>query len=656
MVIIGVDTGGTFTDFVFCEGGKIRTLKLPSTPDNPAKTIEEGIRPYLKQKFILLHGTTVATNAFLEKRMARTGFLTTRGFEHILFIGRQNRVEVFSLYAPKAEPIVPLSHCRGISERTLSDGTIRQKISLSESRDVAGWLKKKNIQSVGLVLLHSYRYPGNERQLGDFLRKKGFMVSLSSEILPEYREYERAVVTVLNAALMPVIQRYIRRLHSSVGKNRLYIMQSNGGLLSPGEIVQEPVRTLLSGPSGGVIAGREIARNQNIRNIITLDMGGTSTDVSVIKDGNISLSKNATMAHLPLRLPMIDIETVGAGGGSIARVDSAGVLRVGPESAGADPGPACYGRSMLPTVTDAFVVTGAVRPEYFLGGEMEINPHRSMEAISRLAAAIGADPPATAAGIIRISVSNIERALRTITVEKGEDPRGFSLMPFGGAGGLVSCELADRLGIRQIIAPDYQGVFSALGMLFADYKKEFIRSILKPYIPSTLSLIETQFSSLEKSAVSLLTREGFTPDQQRIKRTLDLRYRGQSYELNVPFTADFIRRFHQLHQQLYSYRMEDRHCEVVNIRVAAIGKIALEHPVPQNDTSRHSPPPLMHPVYIRNRAVPHHFYQKSQLKAGQILNTPAVVSSRYSSLLIDNRFSARVDPFHNILLQGGAGG
>jgi len=650
MVIIGIDTGGTFTDFVFFEDGAIRTLKLPSTPKDPAQTIRKGLAPYLDRPFILLHGTTVATNAFLEQKMARTAFLSTRGFEHLLHIGRQNRIRVFDLEVQKPPSIVPLSLCRGVEERILGTGKVERNLSPGEFRAVADWLKATRIESVGILFLHSYRNPLHERQMAAYLREMGYRVSASHEILPEYREYERAVVTVLNAALLPVIRRYIHRLDRSLAGNRMYIIQSNGGLLSPEQIMKEPVRTLLSGPSGGVIAARRIARSKQVENLITLDMGGTSTDVSVIKEGRISLSQSASMAHLPIRLPMIDIETVGAGGGSIARVDSAGALRVGPQSAGADPGPACYGRSMLPTVTDAFVVTGAIRPEYFLGGNMKIYPRRSERAIGGLARAIGQDLSATAAGIIRISASNIERALRAITVEKGEDPRFFSLMPFGGAGGLVCCQLSRRLGIRQIIAPDYQGVFSALGMLFADFRKEFVRSLLLPYTRQNLPLIQQEFRQMEKEAREILKKEGFQKKTARLEKSVDIRYRGQSHELTVAFRSQFLRAFHRQHQRLYSYRLADEDCEVVNLRLAAVApvipSIVPRHRVP----SRVSDRPVRHPVYHDGRRVPFTFYRQESLAAGQTLSTPAVITSPYSSLLVEDDHQARVDSRLNIVI------
>lgn len=651
MVIIGVDTGGTFTDFVFYEHQTLKTLKLPSTPKNPEETIIKGIQPYLNRDFILLHGTTVATNAFLENKMAKTAFLTTKGFEHILHIGRQNRINVFSLDVFKPSPIIPLNLCLGITERTLSTGTITKGIKIKELKNLETFLNKTKIQSIAIVFLHSYKNAKNEEIVLNFFKKNGYYVSASFKIMPEYKEYERSVITVLNAALMPVIQKYISKLNKSLNNNKLYIMQSNGGLLSPLQIMTEPVRTLLSGPSGGVIAAQKIARNIKIKNLITLDMGGTSTDISVIKSDKISLSRETKLANLPIGLPMIDIETTGAGGGSIARVDKAGALRVGPKSAGADPGPACYGKSLLPTVTDAFTVIGALHPDYFLGGKMKIYPQRSKESINKLAKKLNKDLYHTAQGIIQISISNIERALRSITIEKGEDPRHFSLMPFGGAGGLVICQLADRLGITKIIAPDYQGVFSGFGMLFADYKKELNFSILKPYSQKTRFFIQERFFCLAKEALEILRKEGFTEEQITLEKYLEIRYKGQSYELSIPYKRDFINIFHKKHQHLYSYQLKDKDCEIVNIRLIAIGKILREKIKYIKENPVKTSSSFKKDIFYNDSFLTFHFVKRNSLKKNQIIKRPSIITSSYSTLIIDPSFEAKVDNSFNILLE-----
>jgi len=651
MLIIGVDTGGTFTDFAIYDNGKIKTQKIPSNPKNPEKPIIEGLKNFINRKFILIHGTTVTTNAFLEKKFAKTAFLCTKGFEHIINIGRQNRTNLFSLNVKKHPSIVPVSLCFGINERTDSEGRILKKVKEKEIIDLANKLKKKKIKSIGLLLLHSYKQPKNEEKVSKILKDYDFYFSCSSNILAEYREYERAIVTVLNAALMPILDKYLHGLNLSLKGNKLYIIQSNGGLLSIEQIRKEPVRTMLSGPSGGVIAAKEIAEKKDIKNIITLDMGGTSTDVSVIKNGKISLSKQAMLENLPIRVPMIDIETVGAGGGSIARIDRAGVLRVGPESAGANPGPACYGKSFFPTVTDAFTVIGAIRPEYFLGGKMKIFPERSFEAIGDIAEKIGKSVYNTAEGIIRIAVSSIERALRAITVEKGEDPRLFTLMPFGGAGGLVAFLLADRLGINKIIAPDYQGVFSAFGMLFSNYRKEFIKSILKHFSRNLIKEIDKEFYELEKQAIKILDEEDLKEENRQINKYIEMRYKGQSYELTVPYSKKFLIDFHKKHNQLYSYNLSDEDCEIVNLRLVALGKslsdkIKLKAPKSSKRIRKQEKE-----VFFNGKKQKFNFYKREELVKGMKIKTPLVITSEHASIMINENFKAEIDEYSNIIIE-----
>ncbi|MCP5047843.1 MAG: hydantoinase/oxoprolinase family protein, partial [bacterium] len=572
MMRIGIDTGGTFTDFVFFDGRRTFPLKLPSSPGNPADSILEGLQSYIDsgEDFELIHGTTVSTNAFLQKKMAKSAFICTRGFEHLLHIGRQNRTELFTLNVQKPYPIVPLSLCFGVDERTLKDGTVSMSPDREDIEQLCLQLKEEGVEAVGIVFLHSYRNPDNEKIVAAVMRDYGFHVTASHEIMPEYREYERAVVTMLNSTLKPVIADYVNTLTGALEGKKLSIIQSNGGILSPDRIVKEPIRTIISGPAGGVIAALKVGELTGDKNIITLDMGGTSTDVSVIKNGRLSLTREGSVEHLPLRIPMIDIATVGAGGGSIARVDRGGVLQVGPESAGADPGPACYGKSELPTVTDAFVVTGAIIPEMFLGGKMKILPKKSVKYIKEVSFAIGKDLFESAEGIIRISVSAMERALRSVTLEKGEDPRFYTLMPYGGAGGMVAALLADRLGIKRILIPPNLGVFSAMGMLVADFKKELTQSFLQMYSPDVTRQLDMAFAKLSKEAEDILVEEGFPAPQ--VKEYLDIRYKGQSYELTVPYGKDFIKRFHERHHQLYSYFLRDGNCEIVNLRVRATGQ------------------------------------------------------------------------------------
>lgn len=647
---IGIDTGGTFTDFVYFNGKELESLKLPSTPWQPEISILNGIRSHLKKHPSIVYGTTVATNAILQKKLARTAFLCTKGFEHILHIGRQDRIDLFSLRAKKAISIVPVSLCFGIEERTGVDGRIEKKPDTKEINRLIAVLKGKRVESVALLFLHSYKNSSNENRVARVLRQAGFYVTASSEILPEYREYERGIITVINAALQPIITDYIDTLDTTLSGNPFYIIQSNGGFLSPQRIVKEPVRTIISGPAGGVIAARHLAARIGADNLITLDMGGTSTDVSIIKDKELQLTRRSSFEHLPIRIPIIDIVTVGAGGGSKARIDKGGVLQVGPESAGAEPGPACYGKSMEATVTDAFVACGIVLADKFLGGEMEIFPQRSFDAIERLSRTLGRSVHETAEGIIQISISSMERALRSITVEKGEDPRYFTLLPFGGAGGMVATLLAEKLGINKILIPPYQGVFSALGMLFADLQKEFTRSFIQLVTPDSHRQLEEILRELNAQALAFLEQEGYKGKRAEVFSFLEMRYHGQSYELTVPFTPDYLKSFHRQHQQLYSYSLGDEACEIVNIRVLAVGKTAkadLRESALQKGLAR---PFARNRVFFDGRWQMFNFYNRQELIPGQTCNSPAVVTDRHSTVVVDNRFHLRVDGYTNLVL------
>ena len=648
MIRIGIDTGGTFTDFVIFDGETLQSFKLPSTPANPALSILEGLNPLVEQDFELVHGTTVSTNAFLQKKMAKSAFLCTRGFEHILYIGRQNRTRLFALQVKKPTPLVPLSLCYGVDERTLKDGVISRDLDPAEIARIGTELKIKNVQSVGIVFLHSYRNPQNEKVAAGILRDLGFYVTASHEIMPEYREYERAVVTILNTALQPVIAQYIDNLQRGVEGKKLSIIQSHGGILSPQRIIEEPIRTIMSGPAAGVIAAAQVAQLTGETNLVTLDMGGTSTDVSVIKRGEIMLTRDGSVEHLPLRLPMIDIATVGAGGGSIARIDRGGVLQVGPQSAGADPGPACYGNSELATVTDAFVVIGAVLPEMFLGGKMKILPKRSVRVIKKIAEQIGKGLFETAAGIILISISAMERALRSVTLEKGEDPRFYTLMPFGGAGGMVAALLADRLGIKKILVPPAPGVLSARGMLVADYKKELVHSFLEMVSPGIQERLDPLFAALSNEAEQILAQEGFPRPQ--ILKTMDLRYKGQSYELTVPYSDDFVKTFHHLHHQIYSYSLSDSRCEIVNLRVQALGKLPGLKIEKRETAAEEARVFYRKEVYFNGKSQEFFIYRRTELMPGNRVQTPAVIAADDSTIIVPPGFEVSIDEYDNILL------
>ena len=563
---IGVDAGGTFTDFVVLhDDGRMETFKLRSHPREPAKVILAGLERACAEASRdvadVVHGSTVATNALLERKGARTAFVTTAGFEDLLEIGRQNRAELYNLTPAPRHLLADRDLSFGVRERTHHDGTISLRPSAAELKRLAAKLRRARVKSVAICFLHSYRNPANERAAAAQLLRDDLYLCTSDEISPEFREYERGSTTYINAYVGPLMQTYLTEL-SRARRYRVAIMQSNGGFLSARQAAKHAVRTVLSGPAGGVVGALETARHSGFKRVLGFDMGGTSTDVS-LADGAPRESTESMVAGYPIRVPMLDIHTVGAGGGSIARVDAGGLLRVGPESAGADPGPACYGIGADATVTDAHVVLGRIGAAQLLGGAMSIDVERAGAAVDRLARAMKLDRIAAAAGVLRVANANMERAIRVVSVERGYDPRDFALVAFGGSGGLHACEIARELGIGTVIVPEQAGELSALGMLMADAVRDYAAGALGR------SDLEKQFTILERRA----RRE--SPSAE-IERTADLRYRGQSYELNVlwPGERAATRAFHREHARVYGYATPEREIEVVTIRARARQRLA----------------------------------------------------------------------------------
>ncbi len=564
---IGVDAGGTFTDFVVLhdDGRPLETFKLRSNKADPAKVILEGLaRAAGKHKADVVHGSTVATNALLERKGARTAFVTTAGFEDLLEIGRQNRAELYNLTPAPRRLLVERDLCFGVRERSYFDGTVALRPSAAELQRLAAKLRRARVKAVAICFLHSYQNAANERAvaaaLNRTLRRDGVYICSSHEISPEFREYERSSTTFVNAYVGPLIETYLDELARARGF-RIAIMQSNGGVLSARDAAKHAVRTVLSGPAGGVVGALETARLSGYSRVLGFDMGGTSTDVSVA-DGVPRETTESIVDGLPIRVPMLDIHTVGAGGGSIARVDAGGLLRVGPRSAGADPGPACYGVGTDATVTDAHVVLGRIGAAQLLGGAMSINVDRAGAAVDRIAQALKLDRFAAAAGILRVANANMERAIRLVSVERGYDPRDFALLAFGGSGGLHACDIAHELGIGTVIVPEHAGALSALGMLLADAVRDYAAGALGR------TGFEKHFAALERRA----RRES---PGAALERTADLRYRGQSYELNVPWNSlDPARAFHREHARIYGYATPERAVEIVTLRVRARQRLA----------------------------------------------------------------------------------
>jgi N-methylhydantoinase A/oxoprolinase/acetone carboxylase beta subunit len=653
---IGIDTGGTFTDFVLYHRGRISIHKVPSTPDNPAEAILRGLREAADPQAptFIVHGTTVATNALLERKGGRIALLTTAGFEDVLFIARQTRRDLYRLTGETRIPLLPRTHCFGINERTAAGGKILAPVYLTEIRELVPRLKRLRVDAVALCLIHSYANPNNEDRVAQVLEKAGFQTSVSSRILPEHREYERTTVTAVNAYLMPVISRYLDTLEQELGRADLRIMQSNEGHISPATAKTEPIRTALSGPAGGVVAAFHVAKASGYPNIITFDMGGTSSDVSLVP-GHIQRSHQGRIGEFPLRLPMIDIHTVGAGGGSIAFVDSGGALRVGPQSAGTRPGPACYGLGTQATVTDANLVLGRLAPDYFLGGNMRLIPDRSHKAVGRIAERIGRSVRDTAAGIIEIANANMEKAIRVISIERGIDPRRFALLSFGGAGGMHAAEIAAHLDIGTVIIPKNAGVLSALGLLLAESIKDYSLSLLRPAHTADPEALEKSFDRLARTGREEMRGEGFPDSQISVHRAIDLRYLGQSHEITLPFRGhdSFIGDFHKSHQTLYAYHHPQQPVEIVNLRVKTVGRsrrIKLtRHPMAGKDPKA----AFLHrqDIVFTNRTYRASVFDREFLEPGNTAPGPALIVDRESTALLPPGCGLEVDRYLNLIIK-----
>ena len=659
-VRIGVDTGGTFTDFVIYIDGKIEIKKIPSTPKNPSLSILEGINEYLGQDPapFIIHGTTVATNSLLERKGGRIALITTEGFEDILFIGRQTRRELYSLRGEQRVPLLPRHFCFGLEERTSASGKVEKKVSLSELQEILEKIKKLKAEAVAVSLINSYANSSNEKIVSRELEKEKLLVSISSEILPEYREYERTATTAVNAYLMPVISRYLAILERKMQKAELRIMQSNEGYISPAKAKSEPIRTALSGPAGGVVGAFYLGKAAGFKNIITFDMGGTSSDVSLI-EGEIRRTNESVIGDIPIRIPIIDIHSVGAGGGSIAYLDRGGSLRVGPQSAGADPGPACYGRGNLPTVTDANLVLGRLVPEFFLGGKMKIFPESSREVLENLAKKIKKSLMETAAGIIEIANANMEKAIRVISIERGFDTRNFTLFSFGGAGGMHAVDIASHLKIPRVVVPKNAGVLSSLGLLLADSIKDYSKSILKTAEKISKEELEKNFEELREKSLRTMKEDGFKEDDVCIYHFLDLRYLGQSYEITIPYRnrdhsgLSFAPDFHKAHRKLYSYHHEKRAVEIVNIRVKAVGagkKIKLKR-LPPKDTNPERAFIKKQAIHYNGKTWQASVFSRSLLSPGNRMNGPSLIADSESTTFLPPSYALEVDGFLNLLIK-----
>jgi N-methylhydantoinase A len=656
---IGVDIGGTFTDFVIYhpENKQIHTFKLLSTPHNPAQAMLAGLAQVPGERRQIIHGSTVATNALLEGKGAKTALVTTRGFKDVLQIGRQNRPSLYDWKAAPPEPLVPRRLRLEVDERVNYRGEVLTPLNEDQLPELIEQLRAENVESVAVCLLFSFLHPQHEQTIEKHLADAGFRVSISSKVLPTFREYERTSTTVANAYVSPILDRYLSEIEEKLSADNLQIMQSNGGSISPTEARANAVRCILSGPAGGAVGAQAIAHQVERRKLLTFDMGGTSTDVALI-DGEIKVTSEASTGGYPIGIPIIDIHTVGSGGGSIARVDQGGALRVGPESAGADPGPACYGKTdpqtAAPTVTDANLVLGRLSAEHFLGGQMRLDEQAAWDALTRLGEALGLNARQAALGVVQVANTHMERALRVISIERGYDPRDFALLSFGGAGGLHAADLARSLNIATVLAPPQASTFSAFGMIMADVIKDYSKTVMLPG-DTPLEKITGLFQPLEQQALKDLLGEGISEDDISLEPALDLRYQGQSFELTVPFTPAVIETFHARHHTAYGYANKETPVEVVNLRLKATGAVPSPEITPQPESG---PDPAA--AYVETRQViltqgetSTPFYDGEKLQPGNLIPGPALVIRPDTTILIETQDQVRVDPFLNLIISVG---
>ncbi len=648
---VGVDTGGTFTDIVYFYKNSWHILKVPSTPKNPHRAVIEGVMGLDKKIHRLIHGTTVATNTLIERKGAKVLFVTNSGLEDIIEIGRQNREKLYDLCYRRESSLVPPELRIGVRCRIDSSGSIVEDLSEEEIASFVERVKGLDFDVVAVVFLFSFLNDVHEQRMKKIILEEfSCPVYCSSEILPEFREFERSSTVVINSYVAPKMKSYLEGLSSVFGENKLKIMQSNGGIISVERAISEPVRTILSGPAGGVIAALNFGKLLGEERLITLDMGGTSTDVSIIHK-TPAMSFESKITGLPIKVPMIAIHTIGAGGGSIARIDEGNVLRVGPESAGADPGPVCYGKGDRITVTDANLFLGRLIPEFFLGGNMKLYPERVKPFMKEMAERINFDPYDFAEGIITVANSNMEKAIRAVSIEKGYDPREFSLFVFGGASPLHAAFLLTSIGAKRAIIPVNPGVISAMGMVMADCIKDYsVTVMLKNPEVSKIELY--MFDLVEKAKIEMMS-EGFDEDSIVIERFVDVRYEGQSYEITIPFVSNLKAEFSKAHTSLYGYSL-NRDMEVVNVRVKATG-ITSKPLFPEIPSGKDTPSKeaflYFKDVYLNGKWVKCKVFLRDALLAGNIIDGPAIIVEYSSTVFVPEKFVAKVDNWGNIIIE-----
>ncbi|WP_458190369.1 hydantoinase/oxoprolinase family protein [Haladaptatus sp. NG-WS-4] len=673
---VGVDIGGTFTDIVTVQDGTVRVSKTSSTPGAPERGVLDGLEDASKRDEwafesigFLGHGTTVATNAILEEGWANTALVTTEGFRDVVEIGRQNRPDIYDFQTEKPPQIVPRNRRFEVGERLDERGTVLRELDEASVRTVASRLRDSEIESVAISLLYAFENDDHERQVRSILTDEGvgMSYSLSSDVLPEIREYERTLATAMNAALKPVMDRYIGNLETEIMNRGVdtdcKIMQSNGGIIAADIAREQPVRTLLSGPAAGVQGATAIAQNCGINDVITMDMGGTSCDVSLVEDGTPIISTNVEIGEYPVGVPMVDVHTIGSGGGSIAWIDKGDALRVGPQSAGADPGPICYGRGgTKPTITDAHLLLGRLNPEAFLSDELDVDVDDVRRIVTeRIANPLGQSVEEAAQGIVDVANANIQRALRVVSIERGHDPREFGLVAFGGAGPLHACEIARELEIPRVVVPRTAGVLSALGLLMSDMIYDYSTSRVRHLSAVDPAELSTTFADFEQSGRARLSEAALSNDRMQFERVLDLRYVGQSFELSVPVpegdvdeaSIDVVEeRFHERHKQRYGHAYPEESVELVTIRLRSRGVI--DPPTLTTDRSAGS----VEDALRETRAVVYdgepretRIYDGARLPQEGTFDGPAVVEGAESTTIVLPGQRVRVDEYGNLLVE-----
>src|SRR5580700_4598148 len=640
---IAIDTGGTFTDCVYFQDGRLQVLKLFSTPSDPGQAVLEALRRVEARGDVLVrHGTTVGTNAMIERKGARVAFVTTAGFEDTIAIGRQARARLYDWFQPARGCLAP-AHLRfGVEERVSAEGEVLRAPAETSVKRLAEQIRASDAEAIAISLLFSFANPVNEQAVASALAEIGIPVSISHRVLPEFREYERASTVVANAYLSRIVGDYMKKLAGDVDREfhgRLDVMQSSGGTIPARLAAEEPVRTMLSGPAGGVMGAYRMARLAGFDRIIGFDMGGTSTDVCLVdaEQGGPRLTSEAVISGIPIGIPMLDIHTAGAGGGSLARFDAGGLLRVGPESAGASPGPICFGRGEQVTVTDANLVLGRLDSESFLGGAVSLDRERSLAYMEKARGSI-ASVEEFAAGILRLVETSMEKAIRVISVERGYDPRDFTLVAFGGGGPLHACSLAHALRIPRVLVPALPGALSAVGILLADTMREYSRTVMLPIN----AVFDDIFCELEKIGTEEFRTENLIGESFR---SVDVRYRGQGYELNVPFGSEMATQFHDLHQRRYGFANEARGLEVVNVRVRMVCPAEAFEPVGQPLRVGDGSHALVgaRPVYFDGKFEETRIYDRELLRPGDTFTGPAIVSEYSSATVLPRGDVLRVD-------------